>query len=73
LQNAVHNIAELHAAKQQVAQYKTPSGIDLTYLQYCILLLLGATEYDLQFDIKKLSKTSYRLVYVHDITTLIKI
>ena len=67
LQNAVHNIAELQAVKQQVAQHKTQSGVDLTYLQYCNLLLSASTEYDYQFDVRKSSKTSYRQVYEHDI------
>jgi len=52
LQNAVQNIAELCAVKQQVAQHKTQSGVDLTYLQYCNLLLVAATEYDSQFNMK---------------------
>ena len=52
LQNSVNNIAEVHAVEQQVAQYKMQSGIDLTYLQYCNLLLSVATEYDSQFEIR---------------------
>jgi len=68
LQNAVHNIAELNAVKQQAAQHKAQSGVDLTYLQYCNLLLLAATKYDLQFNMKKSSKTSYQQVYKHEIT-----
>ena len=65
LQNAVHKIAELRAVKQQAAQHKTQSGFDLTYLQYCNHLLSAPTEYALQFDIKKSSKTSYWQVYEH--------
>jgi len=33
-----------------------------------MFIFLAPTEYDLQFDINKSSKTSYRQVYEHDIT-----
>jgi len=68
LQNSVNNIAEVHAVEQQVAQYKMQSGIDLTYLHYCNLLLLAAIEYDSQFYIKKSSKNSYQQLYEHDVS-----
>jgi hypothetical protein len=83
LQNSVNNIAEVHSVEQQVAQYKMQSGIDLTYLHYCNLLLLAAIEYDSQFYIKKSSKiviNNYmsmmspgRITYRWDTTTLIQI
>ena len=62
LQNAVHNIDELNAVEQQADQHKTQSRVDLTYLQYCNLLLSAVTKYDLQFNMKKSSKTSYQQV-----------
>ena len=47
LENAAGQYQELRAVKSQAAQHKTQNGgIDLTYKQYCTLLLSAAQEYD---------------------------
>jgi hypothetical protein len=47
LENAVGQYPELRAVKTQAAQHKTQNGgIDLTYDEYCSLLMSAAQEYD---------------------------
>ena len=47
LENAVGQYQELCVVKSQAAQHKTQNGgIDLTYNEYCTLLLSAAQEYD---------------------------
>ena len=48
LQNAVHPIMELRQAKIQAAQFRTHTGKDLSYDEYCSLLLSAAQQYDAQ-------------------------
>ena len=48
LQNAVHPIMELRQVKIQAAQFKTHMGKDLSYDEYCSLLLSAAQQYNAQ-------------------------
>ncbi|HEY9711418.1 MAG TPA: hypothetical protein V6D48_24640 [Oculatellaceae cyanobacterium] len=48
LENAVHPITELRQVKLQADQFKTQSGKQLTYEEYCSLLLSAAQQYDMQ-------------------------
>ena len=48
LQNAVHPIMELRQVKLQAEQFKTQSRKELTYEEYCSLLLSAAQQYDMQ-------------------------
>ena len=47
LQNAVYPVMELCQVKLQAKQFKTQSGKELTYKEYCSLLL-SAQQYDMQ-------------------------
>ena len=51
LENAVHPVTELRAVKIQADQQKVHSNKDLTYEEYCALLLSAAQQHD-----QKLSK-----------------
>src|SRR5687767_2079117 len=65
LQNAVHPIAELRQIKVQSAQLKAFTGRDLSYDQYCTLLLSAAQQYDQQNALKG-DKVVKRRIYQHD-------
>ena len=66
LQNAVQPVAELRAVKVQAQQHKTHTGVDLTYQQYCSLLLSAAQEHD-QRTSRVLMKAPKRNIYAHDV------
>jgi len=53
LQNAVHPVMDLRNVKNQADQIKTQSGTELTYEQYCNLLLSAASAYDVSFAAKE--------------------
>ena len=66
LENAVGQYPELRAVKIQAAQHKTQNGgVDLTYDQYCGLLLSAAQEYDgsLARNLKPPPSAARRSVY----------
>ena len=65
LENAVHPIQELRTVKVQAAQYKTTTGSDLTYAQYCDLLASAAQQYDKQMALTN-PCNAQRKVYQHD-------
>ena len=65
LQNAVHPIMELRQVKLNAQQLKTFTGKDLSYDEYCSLLLSAAQQYDNQM--KGGNKIAKRRVYEHDI------
>lgn len=60
LENSVHHVTELWAVKVQVAQHKTITGQDLTYEQYCSLLLSAAQQHD-----QRLSKVPPTAPYIY--------
>jgi len=66
IQNAVHPIAELRAVKIQADQQKTLTGKDLTYEQYCSLLLSAAQQHDQRLS-KTPMKAPKRHIYNHEI------
>lgn len=66
LQNAVQPVAELRAVKLQAQQHKTHTGIDLTYQQYCSLLLPAAQEHD-QRMFKTPMKAPTRHIYASEV------
>ena len=66
LENAVGSNQELRAVKSQAAQHKAQNGgIDLTYGQYCTLLLSAAQEFDgsLTRSVKPATAAARRSVY----------
>ena len=65
LQNAVHPIMELRQVKLNAAQLKTFTGKDLTYDEYCSLLLSAAQQYDNQMR-NTGHKIAKRRVYQHE-------
>ena len=67
LENAVNAIDELRAVKRQADQIQTVSGTELTYRQYCRLVMSAAAQYDSQFKSQRLQtpKSSNRSVYNH--------
>ena len=70
LESAVHPQMEVWAVKNQVNQYKTQTGVDLSYKQYSNLLLSVASLYDAQFAAKShpaCSAAKHHSVYKHDI------
>src|SRR5687767_10007925 len=66
LQNAVHPIAELRQIKVQLAQLKAFTGRDLSYDQYCTLLLSAAQQYDQQNAVRG-DKVVKRRICQHNI------
>ena len=66
LQNAVHPIMELRQVKLQAAQFKTHTGKDLSYDEYCSLLLSAAQQYDTQIGHSS-NKIVKRRIYEHDL------
>ena len=71
LENAVGQYPELRAVKTQAAQFKTQNGRDLTYEEYCSLLMSAAQEYDgsLVRNIKNNPSAARRSVYNSDISS----
>ena len=67
LQNMVHPVAELRQVKDQADQHKTQTGKDLTYDQYCNLLISAAMNYDAQFHTQSRPPHAKRTIYNHDI------
>ena len=65
LQNAVHPIMELRQVKLQADQLKTHMSKDLTYDEYCSLLLSAAQQYDTQHN-SSVNKLAKRRIYEHD-------
>ena len=65
LQNAVHPIMELRQVKLNAQQLKTFTGKDLSYDEYCSLLLSAAQQYDNQM--RNSGKIAKRRVYDHEI------
>ena len=68
LENAIHENRDLRAVSTQAAQHRTHTGIDLTYEQYCSLLLSAAQQYDKQL-LNPASKTTKRHIYEHDMVS----
>jgi hypothetical protein len=65
LENAVHPIASLRIVKTQAEQHKTHTGTDLTYSQYCTLLLSAAQQHDKTLMAPS-SKPNRRQVYASE-------
>ena len=68
MQNAVEPNRDLRSVVDQEDQHKTHTGNELTYDQYCDLLLSAATAYDEGFKSKH-STTPRRSIYQHNIDT----
>ena len=68
LQNAVHPVMDLQNVKNQANQIKTQSGTELTYDQYCNLLMSAASAYDASFFPKEAPslRPKNTAVYLHD-------
>lgn len=64
LENAVHTISELRQVKNTAALETAKTGLELSYDQYCTLLLSACSAYDEQFRHK-----TRRSVMVHDWVT----
>ena len=73
LENAVHNIPELRSVKIQAAQHKTHTGLELTYQQYCSLLLSAAQQHDKQLMPHGTRQSQRRHVYMQDISSDLQI
>jgi len=60
---------DLRNVKNQADQIKTQSGTELTYEQYCNLLLSAASAYDVSFAAKEAPslQPKNRAVYLHDV------
>ena len=56
LENAVSGIASLSAVKTQAAQFRAQMGTNLTYTQYCTLVLSAEQAYDTQHVMKVKSR-----------------
>ena len=69
LQNAVEGIPELNAVRIQADHQKVHDGKELSYDQYCSLLLSAAQTYDKKF-FKKHPPKSKRHVYEHEFDTI---
>jgi len=69
LQNAVLPVMDLQNVKNLADQHKTQSRTDLTYEQYCNLLLSAASAYDASFVAKEALSLQPKnwVVYLHDI------
>ncbi|HEY9706731.1 MAG TPA: hypothetical protein V6D48_00855, partial [Oculatellaceae cyanobacterium] len=65
LQGAVNPLMELRAVKIQADQHKALTGLDLSYTQYCSLVLSAAQQYDLRMN-KVPIKTPKRHIYLHE-------
>ena len=63
LENAVSGIADLRAVKIQAAQFRAQMGTNLTYEQYCTLVLSAAQAYDAQHVTNETSRGTRRGVY----------
>ncbi len=66
LETAVHPVAELRAVKIQADQQKTHTNKDLTYEQYCALLLSAAQQHDTRLS-KTPMKAPKRHIYDHEV------
>ncbi len=68
LQNAVHAVMELRSVKNQADQHKAQTGMDLTYEQYCNLLLSAASANDAMVATKEAPSLCPKnhAVYLHD-------
>ena len=69
LENAVDANTDLRAVKAQAEQHKTHSGVELTYEQYCSLLVSAAQQYDKQL-FNPASQAVQRLIYEHDAASI---
>jgi hypothetical protein len=67
LQNAVHDVDELHAVKVQADQCKVQTGAALDYDQYLRLLKSAATNFDSAKQPKHSVLAKPRSVYTHDV------
>jgi hypothetical protein len=65
LQNAVFPIEMLRAVKTHADQHKTIHGVDLTYQQYCGLLLSAAINYDGGLK-PRTPSNQRRAIYTHE-------
>ena len=63
LENAVSGIADLRAVKTQAAQFRAQMGTNLTYEQYCTLILSTTQSYDAQHVTNVTSRGTRRSVY----------
>jgi hypothetical protein len=70
LENAVHQIPDLRAVKNQAAQIQTSTGNTISYTDYSELLVSAAVMYDKQFEPKdrRQPRGAQRIVYKHDLT-----
>lgn len=66
LQNAVRSVAELRQVTNQADQFKIQNGRDLTYEEYCNLLLSAAQQYDTQRTSRAIDKAPKRRIYQHE-------
>ena len=66
LENAVHPINELRAVKIQADQQKVHTKQDLTYEEYCALLLSAAQQHDQKLT-RASAKAPKRHIYAHDV------
>lgn len=66
LQNVVHSIIELRQVKLQAGQFKTHTGKDLSYNEYCTFLLSAAQQYDTQIGHSG-HKIIKRKIFEHDL------
>ena len=67
LENAVSSIQDLRAVKDQANQLQVRLGTQISYDEYCSLLLSAALTYDSQFATNVNSKGVRRGVYNHNI------
>lgn len=65
LENAVHPVTELRAVKVQADQQKVHTNKDLTYEEFCALLLSAAQQHDQKLS-KAPMKAPKRHIYTHD-------
>ena len=63
LESAVNGIINHRDVKTQVAQFRAQMGIDITYEQYCTLVLSDAQAYDAQHVTKATSRGARRSFY----------
>jgi hypothetical protein len=70
LENAVHQIPDQRAVKNQTAQIHTSTGNTINYTDYSELLVSAAVMYDKQFEPKdrRQPRGAQRIVYKHELT-----
>jgi hypothetical protein len=66
LENAVGPIDMLRAVKDQADQMKVTRGTDLTYVEYCKLILSAAANYDARSSSTRKDVHPKRTIYFHD-------